>query len=113
MLKDLGNPVASTTTDANGNYSFTNVPAGNVCTIVEQTPPGFTWTSPTSDGRQSAFATGNEVISVTGSAGQTNSGNVFVETTRRSAAIGDRCGSTATPTALRDARARPALPVSP
>ena len=42
VLKDAnGTPVATTTTDANGNYSFPNVPAGNY-TIVEQTSPGYT-----------------------------------------------------------------------
>ncbi|WP_374241629.1 SdrD B-like domain-containing protein, partial [Zoogloea sp.] len=81
VLKDaLGNPVASTTTDANGNYSFTNVPAGNY-TIVEQTPTGYLDVGDKDGGDPN-------MISVTVQPGQTNSGNVFVD--ERSAAIGDK-----------------------
>ncbi|MBL0284031.1 MAG: carboxypeptidase regulatory-like domain-containing protein [Zoogloea sp.] len=42
VLKDAsGNPIASTTTDANGNYCFANVPAGN-CTVEQTNAPGYT-----------------------------------------------------------------------
>ncbi|MDD3328251.1 MAG: SdrD B-like domain-containing protein, partial [Zoogloea sp.] len=81
VLKDPnGNTVATTTTDANGNYSFPNVPAGNY-TIVEQTPPGYLDVGDKDGGDPN-------VISVTVTPGETNSGNVFVD--ERSAAIGDK-----------------------
>jgi protocatechuate 3,4-dioxygenase beta subunit len=72
VLKDPnGNTVATTTTDTNGNYSFPNVPAGNY-TIVEQTPPGYLDVGDTDGGDPN-------VISVTVTPGETNSGNVFVD----------------------------------
>jgi uncharacterized surface anchored protein len=41
QLKDsTGTVVQTTTTDANGNYTFNNVPAGNY-TVVETNKPGF------------------------------------------------------------------------
>jgi hypothetical protein len=47
VLKDAsGAPIATTTTDANGNYSFANVPAGNY--TVEQTNKRASPTSATS-----------------------------------------------------------------
>ncbi|MFN8498619.1 MAG: SdrD B-like domain-containing protein [Anaerolineae bacterium] len=46
-LKDQnGNPVATTTTDPSGNYSFPNVPPGSY-TVTETVPPGYTPTTPT------------------------------------------------------------------
>jgi uncharacterized surface anchored protein len=42
VLKDAaGQPGATTTTDANGNYVFNNVPAGTY-TVVETNKPGYT-----------------------------------------------------------------------
>jgi hypothetical protein len=71
VLKDPnGNTVATTTTDANGNYSFPNVPAGNY-TVVEQ-QAGLPDVGDTDGGDPN-------VISVTVTPGQTNSGNVFVD----------------------------------
>ncbi|MBD1889535.1 SdrD B-like domain-containing protein [Coleofasciculus sp. FACHB-SPT9] len=58
-LKDAnGNVIATATTDANGNYSFTNLPAGSY-TVDATDPAGFTLT------------TGNDPFSVNLAAGQT------------------------------------------
>jgi hypothetical protein len=103
VLKDPnGNTVATTTTDANGNYSFPNVPAGNY-TVVEQTPPGYLDVGDTDGGDPN-------VISVTVPRARPTAATCSSTSVRRPSAT--RCGSTATPTACRT-RAKPALPVSP
>lgn len=81
VLKDsTGNVVATTTTDASGNYSFNNVPAGNY-TVHEINKPGYLDVSDKDGGDPN-------VIAVTVPAGGISSGNDFVD--ERSASLGDR-----------------------
>ncbi|MDH7498265.1 MAG: SdrD B-like domain-containing protein, partial [Syntrophomonadaceae bacterium] len=60
-----GDKTASTTTNANGYYEFTNLPAGNY-TLSEVQQAGWTQTGPA-----------NNLINVTLTAGDTSSGNDF------------------------------------
>jgi protocatechuate 3,4-dioxygenase beta subunit len=81
VLKDAqGNPVATTTTDANGNYVFNNVPAGSY-TVEETNKPGYTDVGDTDGGNPNQ-------ISVTLTPGQSSTGNDFVD--ERPATLGDR-----------------------
>ncbi|MEY4413094.1 MAG: hypothetical protein RIQ53_387, partial [Pseudomonadota bacterium] len=80
-LKDAaGNTVATTTTGADGSYTFTGVPAGQY--TVTETDPAGTLDVADKDG-------GNlDVIAVTVTGGQTNAGNFFVD--EKVAKLGDR-----------------------
>jgi serine-aspartate repeat-containing protein C/D/E len=72
VLKDAsGAPIATTTTDANGNYSFANVPAGNY-TVEQTNKPGFTDVSDIDGGNPNSIA-------VTVTPGATNPGNNFID----------------------------------
>jgi serine-aspartate repeat-containing protein C/D/E len=80
-LKDpAGNVVQTTTTDANGNYTFNNVPAGNY-TVVETNKPGYTDVGDSDGGNPNTIA-------VTVTPGSSSTGNVFVD--ERPATLGDR-----------------------
>ena len=80
-LKDpAGNVVQTTTTDANGNYTFNNVPAGTY-TVVETNKPGYTDVGDVDGGDPN-------VITVTLPAGTSSTGNDFVD--ERPATLGDR-----------------------
>jgi uncharacterized surface anchored protein len=80
-LKDpAGNVVQTTTTDANGNYVFNNVPAGNY-TVVETNKPGYTDVGDVDGGNPNTIA-------VTVTPGGSSTGNVFVD--ERPATLGDR-----------------------
>ena len=46
LLDPQGNPFATTTTNATGNFTFTNVPPGITFTVVAIPPAGFTGTTP-------------------------------------------------------------------
>jgi len=71
-LKDTaGNVVQTTTTDANGNYTFNNVPAGNY-TVVETNKPGYTDVGDSDGGNPNSIA-------VTLTPGATSTGNDFVD----------------------------------
>ncbi|MBL0283944.1 MAG: carboxypeptidase regulatory-like domain-containing protein [Zoogloea sp.] len=81
VLKDAsGAPIASTTTDANGNYSFANVPAGNY-TVEQTNAPGYTDVSDIDGGNPNSIA-------VSLQPGQSSTGNDFVD--ERPATLGDR-----------------------
>jgi protocatechuate 3,4-dioxygenase beta subunit len=81
QLKDpAGNVVQTTTTDANGNYTFNNVPAGTY-TVVETNQPGYLDVSDIDGGNPNSIA-------VTLTPGATSTGNDFVD--ERTAAIGDK-----------------------
>ena len=81
VLKDAsGAPIATTTTDANGNYSFAGVPAGNY-TVEQTNKPGFTDVGDKDGGNPNSIA-------VTVTPGATNPGNNFID--ERTAAIGDK-----------------------
>ncbi|MCK6394374.1 SdrD B-like domain-containing protein [Zoogloea sp.] len=80
-LKDpAGNVVQTTTTDANGNYTFNNVPPGNY-TVVETNKPGYTDVGDSDGGNPNTIA-------VTVTPGSSSTGNVFVD--ERPATLGDR-----------------------
>ncbi|MDD2669535.1 SdrD B-like domain-containing protein, partial [Zoogloea sp.] len=70
----------TTTTDANGNYTFNNVPAGTY-TVVETNQPGYLDVSDIDGGNPNSIA-------VTLAPGATSTGNDFVD--ERTAAIGDK-----------------------
>jgi hypothetical protein len=72
--------VATTTTDANGNYVFNNVPAGSY-TVEETNKPGYTDVGDIDGGNPNQ-------ISVTLTPGQSSTGNDFVD--ERPATLGDR-----------------------
>jgi serine-aspartate repeat-containing protein C/D/E len=81
VLKDAaGTPIATTTTDANGNYSFTGVPAGTY-TVEETNKPGYTDVSDIDGGNPNSIA-------VSLQPGQSSTGNDFVD--ERPATLGDR-----------------------
>jgi len=80
LVNSAGTTVATTTTDTNGYYVFTGVPAGNY-TVVEQNNPGYLDVSDIDGGNPNSIA-------VTVTPGQTSSGNDFVD--ERPASIGDR-----------------------
>jgi hypothetical protein len=81
QLKDsTGTVVQTTTTDANGNYTFNNVPAGTY-TVVETNKPGYLDVSDIDGGNPNS-------ITVTLPAGTSSTGNDFVD--ERTAAIGDK-----------------------
>jgi hypothetical protein len=72
VLKDAsGAPIATTTTDANGNYSFANVPAGNY-TVEQTNKPGYTDVSDIDGGNPNSIA-------VSLQPGQSSTGNDFVD----------------------------------
>ena len=71
ILDDSNQPI-TTVTDENGNYSFGNLPPGNYG-VVELQPAGYTSLSDADGGNPDAI----QLITVT--AGQTSSGNDFVE----------------------------------
>ena len=81
VLKNpAGVVVGQTTTDANGNYSFSNVPAGNY--MVEQTNlPGYNDVGDKDGGNPNSIA-------VTVTAGGSSPGNNFIDD--RPATLGDR-----------------------
>ncbi|MCZ2342684.1 MAG: carboxypeptidase regulatory-like domain-containing protein [Bacteroidales bacterium] len=66
LTDGMGNEIATTTTDANGNYLFPNVPPGNY-TVVESQPDGLGSTTP------------NDINNITVVAGEVNGGNYFGE----------------------------------
>ncbi|WP_298624811.1 SdrD B-like domain-containing protein, partial [uncultured Zoogloea sp.] len=72
--------IATTTTDVNGNYVFTNVPAGSY-SVVETNKTGYIDVSDKDGGNPNS-------ISVTLTPGQSSTGNDFVD--ERTAAIGDK-----------------------
>ncbi|MBK8347126.1 MAG: carboxypeptidase regulatory-like domain-containing protein [Saprospiraceae bacterium] len=83
QLKDAvtGAVIATTTTNAQGQYSFTNVAPGNY-TIMETDPAGYqdvsdVDTTPDPDGNDGA--TPNDMIPVTVTAGEADNNNDFVE----------------------------------
>ncbi|KAB2964537.1 SdrD B-like domain-containing protein [Zoogloea sp.] len=81
VLKDsAGGIVASTTTDASGNYVFNNIPAGNY-TVEETNKPGYLDVSDKDGGNPNSIA-------VTVVSGATSTGNDFVD--ERTAALGDK-----------------------
>ena len=76
---DLGNAVNQTvTTDANGNYSFTNLRPGTY-TITETQPPGFVDGLDTAGTLGGSTATKNVISNITVSAGQNGTGYLFGE----------------------------------
>ena len=75
-----GTPIATTTTDANGNYSFTGVPAGSY-TVEETNKPGYTDVGDSDGGNPNSIA-------VVLQPGQSSTGNDFVD--ERPATLGDR-----------------------
>ncbi len=93
-VADSGTPVATQTTDINGNYTFSNVlPGGYV--VVEVDPAGYASVADadsTADlaGSPADFANGSQtdsLLPVNLKAGETDSGNDFVD--RGSGSIGD------------------------
>ncbi|WP_347250248.1 SdrD B-like domain-containing protein, partial [Zoogloea sp.] len=80
-LKDsTGTVVQTTTTDANGNYTFNNVPTGTY-TVVETNKPGYTDVGDVDGGNPN-------VITVILPPGSSSTGNDFVD--ERPATLGDR-----------------------
>ncbi|RMG54839.1 MAG: hypothetical protein D6723_04090, partial [Acidobacteria bacterium] len=57
-----GNVVATTTTDAQGNYWFMNVPAPGTYTVSEITPPGWTQTFPPAPGTYTVTLNPGDVV---------------------------------------------------
>jgi hypothetical protein len=94
--------VQTTTTDANGNYTFNNVPAGTY-TVVETNKPGYLDVGDIDGGNPNS-------ITVTLPAGTSSTGNDFLTSAPPPSAT--RCGWTRTPTACRTP-VKPVLPVSP
>ncbi|MBL8429172.1 MAG: carboxypeptidase regulatory-like domain-containing protein [Dechloromonas sp.] len=81
VLKDsAGNVVGTTTTDANGNYAFNNLPAGSY-TVMETNKPGYLDVNDIDGGNPNSIA-------VTLNPGQTSTGNDFVD--ELPATLGDR-----------------------
>ena len=79
VLDDNGDPI-TTTTDANGDYSFTDVPPGDY-QVAEQQPEGYADQSEV-DGGDDGDNPDNGVINnipVTVDAGETDTGNNFIE----------------------------------
>ncbi|MDT7837383.1 SdrD B-like domain-containing protein [Aquabacterium sp. OR-4] len=75
---DLGNAVSvTTTTDANGNYSFTGLRPGSY-TVAETTPAGYLDGKDTA-GTNGAAVTANDTIAVTLGNGQSSVNNNFGE----------------------------------
>ncbi|WP_284190110.1 SdrD B-like domain-containing protein, partial [Zoogloea oryzae] len=72
--------VATTTTDVNGNYTFTGVPAGSY-NVIETNKPGYTDVGDVDGGNPNSIA-------VTLTPGQSSTGNDFVD--ERPATLGDK-----------------------
>ncbi|MCK6373166.1 MAG: carboxypeptidase regulatory-like domain-containing protein, partial [Zoogloea sp.] len=85
--------IATTTTDVNGNYTFTNVPAGSY-NVVETNKAGYLDVSDKDGGNPNS-------ISVTLTPGQSSTGNDFVD--ERTAAIGDKVWLDANANGVQDA----------
>ena len=71
LLDEDGNVVAMDTTDADGNFSFDNVPPGDY-TVTEQDPDGYTSVGDSDGGDPNT-------IDVTVTSGEPSSGNEFVD----------------------------------
>ena len=80
LLDSDGNTVDTTTTDVNGDYSFTNVVPGNY-TVVQTQPPGFISVSENEGGADNDPGDSdlNNRISVTVTPNETDIDNNFVE----------------------------------
>jgi fimbrial isopeptide formation D2 family protein len=98
LLDSSGNPVdidpvtagvqSTVVTDANGNYTFPNVPGGTGYRIVETQPTGYL------DGKETAGTAGGTVSSTTGNAAADNTINGITVPTPASTAPNDPSNAT-------------------
>jgi len=75
LLDEIGNVIVTTVTQADGTYSFTNIPPGNY-QVRETQPAGYTSVSDADGGNPDLIG---DVTLIAVNAGQTSSGNDFIE----------------------------------
>ena len=78
LIDGTGTPVATATTDANGNYSFTDLPAGSY-TIVETQPAGYANGATTAGPTGGTATSGTRITTVPLAPGGVAPSNVFGE----------------------------------